>query len=301
MPRSGTTFVAELLASDWQTQYVHEPFNPQVGIKGYDWSLPINFDDDCFPVDQWVIEAVDKLNILDFRLGKHSVAADPLLRRLVKNIMGGRGPVSLLAAKINRFAKRRVIKCPIGWYFLPYLNFRCGMVPVVVVKHPVSIAASFMRAGWQANPMLWANLHGMEHLYSNDELNQIQSPPSCPYELVGWQWRLTYKPLSHWMKSHSDGVIVSIEELSESPVTTFQSVFEHLGLSFSAKLEKRILKFTGGRSAEARANRFQDLKRRSKDIFSLRVNSVPAEARSVIYAITSELAANWYSRESYSL
>ncbi len=127
-PRSGTTWLAELLAEACGAAMLFEPFHPEcvpaARMAGYDWNtfVPLGAD--------W-----------------------PEGRAYARKALAGRictpWTLGFTSARSVLTRRRWVVKCVRANMFLPWLAEQCGMrAAVLLVRHPCAVIASHLRQGW---------------------------------------------------------------------------------------------------------------------------------------------------------
>jgi galactonate dehydratase len=167
---------------------------------------------------------------------------------------------------------------------------------------PVSLAASLKRVNW--TPKL-APLLDQPHLvedYFSGEGDFLRHEWDSPVEAAAAHWRVIYKVLISLAAKYPDWHVITHERLSDEPVTGFRTLYQKLGLPWSARIERRIMRLTSPHnSPEARAGRVQDFRRNSSEIFELRKNALSCEERRSIFNIVQDEALGIYSRESFGI
>lgn len=298
-PRSGTTFVGHTLSSPLEVDYIHEPFNPDCGIPSIDrrflYLRPDGSDAELYR------ESIDGLFRYQVRLRTGYYPEDSALKRAAKSVVGSRGPFYLRLAKLNPFHTAAVIKDPIGCLLTAYLSERHGVKPVIMVRHPVAVAASVKRLGW--SPDL-AFVTGQPHLVEDhlhaDPLREADTDTAI--RASAWEWRVLNTVLLAEARRHPDWLVVRHEDLSEDPVTTFRELFEKLDLPWTAAVRRRIVRRTSGRNPkEARRGRTQDFSRDSRGLLDLRLGMLSADERREVFEIAGNVAPDLYSEDSYRL
>jgi hypothetical protein len=298
-PRSGTTFVGRTLSAPVQVDYIHEPFNPDCGIPGIDRRFlylrpgvqaPERYRD---PIDRLFRYAV--------RLRTGYYPEDSGTKRAIKAVVGSRGPFYYRIARLNPFHTAAVVKDPIGCLLTEYLAVRHGVRPVVLVRHPVAVAASVKRLKWKPDlrflteqPSLVEDFFAPEHVPHADL--------SSPVRAAAWEWWALNKVLRAQVARHPDWIVILHEELSREPVSTFRRLFRELDLPWSDRVERRIRRRTGSRNpTEARRGKTQHFSRDSRGLFDLRVGMLTPEERRDVFDITRDVALQLYSEDSFRL
>ncbi len=307
LPRSGTTFVGQILSSPSEVDYIHEPFNPRVGIRGLGidtyYVRPSLESEEEKRIDGFV----QRVLRYDYKTAKFVDKNDPLFRRTVKRIVGGRGAVYLKLARANRNREVSLIKDPTAPLMAHYLSTRYNCRTVLVVKHPLSYFASLRRVKWRPYPpMLLKQQQLVEDFFKGDGAPDIepwmrQEKWSDPVLAAGVQWAIVHHVLLEQAKEHRDWIIIRHEDLSLRPVETFRTMFGDLDLAWSDSIEAKIRKLTGGGGTEARTGKVQDFKRQSDKIFHARVESIEPVDRRRIYEVTKSVATRLYDESTFAL
>lgn len=301
--RGGTTFVGKVLSMPLEVDYIHEPFNIRCGMPGMTKRWRYVKPSLDTPEMQEIHEAASRIFSYDFTLRNSPFHNEAIHRRIIKQLVGTRGPYYLRLAKMNPFHRHAVIKDPTGTLLTEYLYVHFGVKPVVVIRHPASFIASLRRAGWWPDvhkilddqPLLAQDhLNGSLHTWFNENNDEIQNAAA--------HWRLLTQVVLNQAKKYGDWHLVKLEELSANPVEEFRKLYGELELPWSASVEKKILSTTQVKGkAEVKGNLVQDFKRDSSKIFELRKNSLTQEERRKIFDIVKDVALEFYSEESFSI
>jgi hypothetical protein len=300
--RSGTTFVGKVLSLPWSVDYIHEPF-----AGGY--SLPDRrlFSPDYVRIGNGERSERHRAHVAhlfryDFGLSTMRDHRDFRHMKIVKHIVGSRGPVYLQLAKLNPIHRAVVIKDPLAKLQAEYLYREFGVRPVIVVRHPVSLAASLQRVGWYPEVKDFASQPELvEDYFSGDATFLQRAWSSRLLEAMG-HWRATYKVLLAQAERYSDWQVVTHEALSADPLAEFERLYNTLQLPWSPRIARKVQRMTGGRnSAEATGGQAMDLKRDSARIFEMRRDAIPEETRQAIFEIVSDVALRLYPRESFAI
>ena len=148
IPRSGSTFVGNVLSFPLQVDYIHEPFNPQCGLPGVSsWHRYIRATPDT-PEMKSLSELIRPVFDYDFKLRTYFPDNNAAHQKLLKSVVGSRGPFYLRMARLNPFHQAAIIKDPIGNLMAEYLYVAHGVKPLIVIKHPISYIASLRRVNW---------------------------------------------------------------------------------------------------------------------------------------------------------
>ncbi len=301
-PRSGTTFVGTMLSLPLEVDYINEPFNPLSGMPGINqWYRYVRPSLDTEEMQRYHALARTIFDY-DLKLRGKVPEGDPPFRKLAKRVVGSRGPFYLRLAKLNPFHRAAVIKDPIGNLLTEYLYIHFGVRPVIVIRHPASFIASLKRVNfWPSLSRLNDQPHLMEDYFS-DEAEFLTREWSDPVSGAAAFWRAVHKVLLAQASKYPDWQVVTHEQLSQEPISTFEHLYGALELPWRESVRRRISRLTqDNRSAEAKKGVVHDFRRNSADIFELRRSSLSLEERKTIFGIVEDVALQIYPRESFAI
>lgn len=296
-PRSGTTFLAEILRSAPGACYVHEPFNPSCSVGGLrDRYVHLTDDDPRAGRYSEVVSRILSLDRLEFR--RRTWDGDSALRRMTKIIVGGRGAFHYRLARYHPFPRVGILKDPTAAFMTPFLE-DLDFQTLVVIRHPASWVASFLRTGWSPELELLRRQDSLMDTLPADD-RALLTTSLDRLEQIAVFWRVVYGFLTRSDETRNRIVVVH-ETVSSDPLTQFENLFEKLGVGWSNKVERKISRLTGSGSADGRSGRLSDLRRDSASIFETRIDALSSEQREVIAGITDPIASRFYSGSRYSL
>jgi hypothetical protein len=301
--RSGTTFVGKILTLPLQADYIHEPFNGGYSLPDRKSFEPRYFRPGASHPDARAYrKRLEHIFRYDFGLEKWWHPDDPWWRKAAKMVVGSRGPFYLRLAKLNPFHTSAILKSPLAVRPAEFLYDRFDVQPVVVVRHPTSLAASFKRVGWWPEVKDFRNEPELVEDYLADETDLLErSWPSRFLESMG-HWKAANKILLAQAEKYADWIVVTHEELSARPVPTFKRLYDRLGLPWSTSVKSTVERLTqSSNSAKADHGQPMDLSRDSADIFQMRRDSLSLEERQAIFEVVKEVALQIYSRESFNI
>lgn len=301
--RSGTTFVGKVLSLPIQVDYIHEPFNGGYTLPDHTPFRPqyVRLSDES-PDAQAFHEQLSKLFSYQFGLPTTPNPKDPAFRKIIKSILGSRGPFYLRLAKLNPFHTAAIIKDPLSKLATEFMYHHFDVTPVILVRHPASLAASLKRVGWWPDLTDFKKHPRLVEDYFADEPDFLRRSWHSPLLESMAHWRATYKFLLAQANSYSDWHVVTHEELSDQPIRTFRTLYEALDLPWSSSVARSIQQLTQGSGAgEAQEGKVMDLDRESSKIFELRRDSLSVEERRAIFDVVHDVALKIYSRESFNI
>ena len=299
-PRSGTTFVGKMLSARLEVDYIHEPFNPDCGVPGIEQRY-LYLRTQSAGVAHYE-QIIKRIFTYDFSLKTGYYENDSPHKRLIKKLVGSRGPFYLRLAKLNPFRKAVVIKDPVGCLMVEYLANNFGVKPVILVRHPVAFVASILRIGWEVDLEPIRRQPELVADYFSDDLEFLQKTRDDRIEIIAALWRALNKVLAIQAERNPLWCVVRHEDISLYPLETFHRLYDRLGLPWSSRVEKMIRKRTSAKNkVEAAGGRVQDFNRNSAGLFDLRRNMLSARQRRMVYEVTQDIALKFYEPESFGL
>ena len=199
------------------------------------------------------------------------------------------------------------MKDPTAPLVAAHLHERYGVVPVVVVRHPVSLVASLQRVGWIADlkPVYAQPALVEDHFSGPEEQAFLDRPYDDPVASAAAHWRAMYRVLLRQADAAETAgrpwIVLTHEAVSAEPVPVFRSLYERLGLPWSDRVEEGVRALTEGGRAEVRGGRVQDLRRDSAAIFEHRRDQLSLDERRRIFDVTADVALRFYDRASFAL
>lgn len=300
--RSGTTFTGRVLSLPSEVDYIHEPYNQSQFKFGNLEPCPyVRLEIDTEEM-QTYHQFTKRLFQYDIKLPNYIPENDPWFKRISKLTLGSRGPFYLRLARLNYLHKAAVIKDPIAIFLAEYLYTYFKVKPVILIKHPISFVVSLKRKNWWENPSKLANQHDLIKDYFADEPDYFLKQWSSPLEAAAAYWRIIYKILLSQSNKYTDWHIVKHEEMSQSPLTYFNDLYQALDLPWSKAIEQKIINMTDGSGKnKVTQNKIHSLRRNSSEIFNASVESLTLEEREMIFNVVQDVALQIYPRSSFSI
>lgn len=299
-PRSGTTFVGKVLSIPLRVDYFHEPFNPSCGVPGVDqlylYMRAENGDRLHYR------EAIERVFDYDFLPKTTEFREDPHWRIWIKRKIGSRQACLMRVKKLNPLYRAVVIKDPTGCLLTEYLVQSHNVQPVIVVRHPVAVVASFMRLGWKGNLEAIREQRELMEDYFLDEEQFFNEHRTEPIERVAVLWRSLNKVLLAQASQHPSWRVITHETLSRNPVESFRELYGALDLAWSPRVEKNVIRLTNSENpVQARKGQIHEFRRNSAGLLGHSLQVLSLEQRRKIYEITRDVALQVYSTESFQL
>ena len=234
--RTGTTWVGKMLSANSQTAYISEPLNVwhRAGVLRA-----------C--VKHWYTYITDKNEsaylpafneLLGFRY--HLFDEIKSLHSSKDFFRMGRDLGIFQRGWLMR--QRPLLKDPFAVFSLPWFVKRLNCQVVVTVRHPAAFASSLKRLNWLFDfsdlldqPLLMQDYlepyrKDMETIKADDVIRQ-----------ASLLWTMVYRVV-HSVRERIPSIqVVRHEDFSLDPVSSYRSLYQSLGLDFTARVEQTIL------------------------------------------------------------
>lgn len=303
MIRSGTTFLGSILSTPLSVDYIHEPFNGAYTLPDRRRLIPryVRAEDQSQAADRFRT-SVSKL--FSYQIGMQFAPndMDSRWRKAAKLVLGSRGPFYLRLAKANLFRSSAVIKDPMAGVSTEFLYREFGVKPVIIVRHPVSLAASLQRVQWFPEVYDFRLQPELIQDYLATDTTFLQQDWSDRLLEAMAHWRLLHRMLLRQAEKYEDWIVITHEELSADPQSVFRNLYRELDLPWSPGISRKIASLTqrSGKT-QPRPGRVQDFRRDSAQLFETRRNSISPALRQKIFDITADVALELYPRDSFGL
>ncbi len=320
--RSGTTFTGKILALNKNIAYIHEPFNKTAGLEIIDVWYKYLTDDNITPEYHNVINDLIHLNRVKYKrkalLGDKGIdfekgitkqvlsklTFDNLLKGLARIFFKSRHQLRYFKNQLTSHSIERVlIKDPIAALASQFLHRHFGMKVVVILRHPLNIAASLKRVKWNFDFHNFLNQPDL----MKDFLEQYRQPIE---ELVGRQgtfvqqstliWAIIYSVLFNFIENNPAFIIVKHEDICAQPIDAFTELYAKLDIPFTKKVQKGIIKYTSNKNrANFRDKEAHHLKRDSANLVKSWKNWLDNDEVEYIKNKTYKLASRYYHDKSW--
>jgi hypothetical protein len=290
-PRTGTTWVGQMLARSSAVGYINEPFNPthQPGI--FPCMFPYWYQ---YLKDEGAAGCARSLAaMLDFR---YNLAAQ--LRRRPR-----RAGLEALARDGWAFAIARVrgarplVKDPIAVFSSDWFSRMYEADVVFMVRHPAAFTASVKRLEWR---FPFGDLLAQEELI-RDHLSDFEAEIVTtarnpdPVEHAVLMWRIVYTVARAFGKSHPEWIFLRQEDLALDPSKGFEQLFRRLGLDYTDRIDRDVRWFSSGRLEDESGAAEQDIRRNSADTVWRWRERLSSAERSRVRSGCEELASAFYA------
>lgn len=254
LPRSGTSWAGKMLEASGQVVYINEPMNPQhppgcspgvlnrAVLRRFQY---ISAEDD----QEWQNAFADTLG-LRFHLGaelrrNHSAYDIARTAKYFTAFTGGR-----------LLRKRAMLDDPFAVLSTKWLVQQMGVHAVVLVRDPVSFVGSWRALGWTIHfhELLEQPALVRDHLgpYA-DEMRALIGSGDWLARIC-LLWRAVSDVIDTSLRPLPGAHVVLYEDLVRSPLTGFRHLYDVLGLTWSDKVQARVLAATTGTAGSDRSH-----------------------------------------------
>jgi hypothetical protein len=293
--RCGTTWVGKIL-SFAGCHFVWEPLNPSrrpgaMSAKANFWYTYINDGN----------EAEYLPSLLRIASCKYDIQEELRSLRSPRDFLSKFRDISCSSyARIR--GKRVVIKDPFAVFSVRWFMKRLKCYVVVMIRHPLGFVASLKKLSWFFDfrnllnqPLLMRDLlepyrKEMEDMRADDLIAQ-----------AALLWRIIYAVTPDNQQHSTSLILVRTEDLAESPLPMYESLYKRLGLPFTARIKNKICAITSktnpSESPLVNAHTFRLNSRSNREQW--RKHLAPDDIKR-IRAITEAVTALYYPDESWT-
>lgn len=281
--RSGSTWLASMLALSSNSLVAHEPFNIQPWAYALDGLAKYWFTYAPALPQAMVFEAFSKV----------------IERRTRKIFLKNQLQHWIPPVRTNQ---RLIIKDPIAALSSEWIAKNFDLEVIVLVRHPAAFAASLKRLGWR---------HPFEHFLKQTMLMQrhlepyraeIASKPQDIVEQAAIIWKCIYSVLLTYLDSHPNWLVRKHEVLSSNPVAELMDLYETLGLEWSARVEENVVRYTRcGNPVDAPKGTVHYLRRDSVANITRWREILTEEEIARVYEITLPISSSYYQNENWGI
>lgn len=246
IPRSGTTFIGQLLSLSNEVIYFQEPFrtgikaNNENGVFDY-WFQYIDMADDNMKTEFVnYIKKIAKLNISDIRRLKQNN-----FKQIANNVVH-------VLKKVDLRKKRILLKDPIAFFSAEWLYKQFeGLKVIVTQRNPVDFVSSFVKLGWDI---------GFDHI-ENQELLMSKIPEEYKEQVRFYAlkegyivekcillWNIIYSRILFYKENYPNWKYIKIEDYNDYDSKKIENIFNYCGISYRDNLKKKIHTMTTTKS-----------------------------------------------------
>lgn len=305
-PRSGSTWVGNVLALDRGAAYIHEPFNKACP----DGRCRARFAD-AFTYVTAENEGPYLDALTDTLAWRYSPRAE-LRRILTPSDQPRKRPVWRDLARLARDyayfetqrlrGRRMILKDPLAIFSADWIATRFDAPVVVVIRHPAAFVASLRAAGWER---VHFEIFARQTRLMEERLAPYRDAATRAAEVRldgissgALLWSLVHHHIDLLRAEHPDWIFVRHEDLSRDPVNGFRDLFARVGLDFSDEVRRDLERFTSDSGALTKRSLFGTTRRtmrNSRDSIFMFRERLSAEEIARVRAETAPLWQRFYS------
>lgn len=285
LPRSGTTWTADVISHAKNVFYMHEPDNERLylktlflkdGVHRYPYlkkgdESPLYFKlwqdlfhnrtfSEMFP-KKYEVNAY----LLERELGRKSGEIHESFFQFTSQQARNKTLKKRIDQQKKPEGKRLFIKSIYNMLALEWLASRFDFIPVVIIRHPANIISSYLKLKF---PDSSRNIFQQEPLvrdYFQEIYPQIREKTDRVEKMaaqIGGIYHVLEKQLAH----HPEWILLRHEDLCLDPIGRFKELYERLGLKWKLSTRRFIQErnrpgegFKAKRVAEEEINKYQSL------------------------------------------
>jgi hypothetical protein len=234
-PRSGTTWVGQIIAQAAAVQYIHEPFN----ITGKPCSCGVGFK-------HW-FHYLSPTNANEYREHlRHTLypaySSAGLINLMTEMVRSKR--IRPLANYLRSYVSHRVVvKDPLAVFSVETLSGLFDLSVLIIIRHPAAVVNSYKAANWT---------HPFSHFLDQPLLmeerlapfrTEIEDFAKHEYDLIdqiALLWKLIHFLIIRYQAAQPQWMFVKYEDLVLEPINGFRKIFDRLELRYSENVREAI-------------------------------------------------------------
>jgi hypothetical protein len=242
--RSGTTWVGKMISACPSVASINEPFSPETyrtyrgrcGAEFIYWNTYVTDENEAAFYKHLK-------NTLEFRYnlaGQFQANTNFTdFKRMIKEYFMFTG---------YRFHELvPMMKDPLAIFSAEWLAKKFDMNVLVLIRHPAAFASSIKRLNWRYNfsELLQQPLLIRDHLYPFEkEIAEYATLENDIIDRAALLWRMIYFVVLKYQKSHPNWIYMRYEDIARQPISSFEYLFNRLGLEFSNSVKATIQEYT---------------------------------------------------------
>lgn len=297
--RSGSSWLAAILATAPGVGWLDEPFGPKMGGCYSRVVMPMPYA--ALPPDDEAAWLRSVAALLTFRGPRLPAPALWRSRRALRRWWN----ISVRLAAYRRAGKQiPLIKQPTGVFLADWLARRFALRVIVLVRHPAAYANSCKKRGWQINFARWLTLPGLDAVVDPDLLEETRAFVAHPGDLIDYAalaWKIAYGSARALGAQHPDWLTVRHEQLALDPPGTAEALFAALGLPFAEATAAFVRASSQGDDPSVPAERqWKSLHRDSKQAATQWQRELTADEIGRIEQRVADIYPHYYPNQSFT-
>ena len=203
---------------------------------------------------------------------------------------------------LNKLSKNRpLIKDPIAFFSAEWLSKTFGMDTVVMIRHPAAFYSSLKIKQWGFDFKHFRNQPALMEKYLYRFETQIHDQAGKQKEIIDQAilfWNCIHHTIQIYQKNNPNWLFIRHEDLSFDPLSGFKSIYHKLGLEFTPKSERKILKSSGAHNPVEQDERNEYVRNSKENIYNWKHRLSSSEIEH-IREQTSEIADEFYTETEW--
>lgn len=239
-PRSGTSWVGNIISASPDVFQLYEPFNPDAPVY-------LNVPEPFYPMGADAPEPLKQELDELIQLGEVSRRILSVPKGVFQVLSAGRNPATYFVLRRLRAREpflspiRVCVKDPIGLYSADWLASEYDAAGVVMVRHPCAVISSYLALGWESDmPTLINRALPEDANYLEPKCEQYSRGELGDLDALILQWQILTEETLALKKRHPEWMYIVHDRLCEAPEEWFEFIFQKLGLSFDEKTRAKV-------------------------------------------------------------
>jgi hypothetical protein len=199
--------------------------------------------------------------------------------------------------------KQVLLKDPFAVFSADWFSRRLGCAVVIAVRHPAAFVSSLKRLDW---PFEFDDLLAQPYLmrdWLEPFRKDIEKAFAAKDDMIlqgSVLWRVIYSVVWEYSKRFPQFQIVRHEDLSLDPLNQFKALYEALGVPFTARVAKTVLKSTNpGNPTELPLDSIHAVRLDSRANLKNWQKRLTPEEIERVRELTGDVAGRYYSVEDW--
>lgn len=195
-----------------------------------------------------------------------------------------------------------LLKDPFASFSTEWFADRLGCKVVLVVRHPAAFASSLKRLNWSFDfdDLLAQPLLMRDSLEPHRAALMAAKETKDILHRAGALWNAIYDVFHQLRQRRPEFIVVRHEDLSRDPVAGYRALYGHLGLTFTARAETRILKASSAENpGEVSRKNIYNVNLDSQANLKNWQKRLTAEETAALRAQTAAVAAHFYTHADW--
>ncbi len=255
LPRSGTTFLGQVVARDQRVTVIHEPLNKDFGVQDVPQWFPELQQSTSEGADAELLELIDDIIHAEATWTRTAPSEYSLATRLSKTIYGGSGGLAWAKLGFTKWLKRWPShvcwKDPFATFLVEHLMQTYGARVVGLIRHPGALYVSQSR----------------QYLPSYSDWTVSSGDAETHHlEQVAALWIKQAHYFSEMATRYENFLLLTHEDLCCSPLDQAERVCTHFDIELTTEMIEFIKHSTEGNKITATPGKLHSFRRNSRQL-----------------------------------